>query len=73
MTTTPKGFVEPTEMNALCDKIRVLLENRKNVALESDWLALQRYTTLTRCFTICERNSIESIFGSYLGWKRRKK
>lgn len=72
MNINPKGIVEPTEMNMLCDKLRILLESRKNVPLESDRLCLQRYTTLMRCFTVRERNHIDSCFGSYLSWNQRK-
>lgn len=72
MKINPKGIVEPTEMNQLCDMIRIMLEDRKNVPLNSDWRCLQRYTGLMRCFTICERNHIEACFESYLSWKRKK-
>lgn len=80
MKTAPKGFVEPTEMDALCEKIRVLLLDRKNVALENDWRFLQQCVAITmpgtvfkRQFTNCERDCINSIYGSYEVWKRRKK
>lgn len=71
MKINPKGIVEPIEMNILYDKIRILLGDRKNVANESDWLSLQRYTTKMRCFTYCERDNIESCFEDYLRWKRK--
>ena len=59
----PKGIVEPTEMHGLCEKIRKLLSDRKNVALESDWEALQNNTTAMRCFTFAERNRIDNCYG----------
>ena len=72
MSISLKGIVEPTAMNLLCDKIRILLESRKNVPLASDYRELRRYTTLMRCFTICERDHIESCFMGYQCWKRKQ-
>ena len=59
---SPKGFVEPTEMNGLCEKIRALLRDRNNVALQSDWEALERFTTVMRCFTLAERDLIDNCY-----------
>ncbi len=72
MKVSPKGFIEPTAMNLLCDKIRILLENRKNVPLASDYRELRRYTTLMRCFTNCERDHIEATFMNYQCWTRKQ-
>ena len=72
MKISPKGFVEPTEMDMLCNKIRILLENRNNVTTESEWLTLRGYTNLMRCFTICERDHIESSYELFLWWKRKR-
>ena len=72
MNVSPKGIVEPTTMNLLCDKIRILLESRKNVPLASDYRELRRYTMLMRCFTICERDHIESCFMGYICWKKKR-
>jgi len=59
---SPKGFVEPYEMHDLCQKIRELLADRKNVALQPDWEALERCTTLMRCYTFAERDLIDNCY-----------
>jgi len=63
---SPKGFVEPSEMNGLCKKIRALRQDRGNVVLQSDWEALERFTTLLRCFSFAERDLIDNCY-SWLG------
>jgi len=63
---SPRGIVEPTEMNGLCEKIRALRQDRKNVVLQSDWEALERFTTLLRCFSFAERDLIDNCY-SWLG------
>lgn len=60
---SPKGFVEPVEMPALCEKIRELLADERNVYLQSDWEAMERFTTLLRCFTFAERDLINNCYG----------
>ena len=72
MKISPKGIVEPTEMNSLCDKLRILLADRENVVSETDWNCFQHCTRLLRCFTYCERDAIDSCYGLYLWWQRKK-
>lgn len=67
----PKGIVEPTEMQGICNKIRMLLSNRKNVALTTDWERLQELTKKERCFTTGERDLVELLYGLYEGYKQK--
>jgi hypothetical protein len=55
---SPKGFVEPTEMNSLCDNIRELLADENSLWEQGQRERLQRYTELQRCFTEAEADDI---------------
>lgn len=78
MSKAPKGFVETSEMKELCNKIRELLSDKKNMALSTERAHLQRLIQMTenpllrRRFTIGTRELIEMRYEQYKDWKKKK-
>jgi len=60
-----KGIVNPAQVRVLCGHIRELLADRANVVLETDWLRLQEYTQVCRCFTVVEAERIYYLYAQY--------
>ena len=75
---TKELFVELSEMKELCDKIRELLSDKKNMVLSTEYTALQHLIRMVenpllyRRFLKLEKEFIEMRYEQYKEWKKKR-